>query len=138
MLNGNKTRGLQTVKISWACRKQCRRVLDRVFIWNLMMYAEMHTCVASTVESPGAKKARRTSLLHAESVADWFLCEQRTFLCFVPVKHKEPRTVAQSTTEAVNSSARSSADGVEDAVMPSYYAHFRGINPRRVAVPETQ
>jgi len=58
---------------------------------------------------------------------------EKTFVCIAP-KPKDANSVAQSTTEAVHSSCPSQP-GYPEALVPAqtYYSHYRGKNPRRLA-----
>eukprot|EP00931_Biecheleriopsis_adriatica_P060733 TRINITY_DN36484_c0_g1_i1.p1 TRINITY_DN36484_c0_g1~~TRINITY_DN36484_c0_g1_i1.p1 ORF type:complete len:617 (+),score=75.47 TRINITY_DN36484_c0_g1_i1:59-1909(+) len=53
------------------------------------------------------------------------LVVERTFLCIAPRNRIEPDKVPQSTTEAVGSSS-------------FHYAHYRGLNPRRVTASDSE
>eukprot|EP00746_Dinoflagellata_sp_MGD_P152669 gnl/MRDRNA2_/MRDRNA2_83822_c0_seq2.p1 gnl/MRDRNA2_/MRDRNA2_83822_c0~~gnl/MRDRNA2_/MRDRNA2_83822_c0_seq2.p1 ORF type:complete len:619 (-),score=95.23 gnl/MRDRNA2_/MRDRNA2_83822_c0_seq2:182-1831(-) len=60
------------------------------------------------------------------------ICVHRTFLCRAPV-FRNPRSVAQSTTEAVHEELVSSVSTISAGVeQSSYLRHYRGINPRRM------
>lgn len=99
---------LEEVLLGIPCRRRPRE--------KLHARKQLEQPVGETAEGQDAK----AEFLHIFDV-------QRTFLCLAP-QYKDPRTVVQSTTEAV----RSAEDAGEELRPREYHQHKRGINPRRV------